>query len=342
MGDKPNVRHDQGLALLLILLGLILTVGLAIGLYGYRLMNKVNYVDPETGPTLTQAELDAYLATEPTHFTAPTIDPEVVPLPEAQTQIGGQDTIHILLVGQDRQGNETRARSDSMILCTVHKKDRTLTLTSFLRDLYVQIPGYRSNRLNAAYAAGGMKLLGQTLEKNFGITPHGTIEVDFTRFAELIDLLGGVDLSLRSDEATFINAATGGDLTEGSWRLTGAQALAYARIRKLDADGDFSRTQRQRNLLTALFAAYRSAGLAQILSLLEEALPMLTTDLTREELWDLAAQLVPLLPNLEIRSQFIPVEGTYSYKTIRNMAVLVADLEAARNLLQETIGERDS
>ena len=339
MGNESKSYRGQGLVLVLLLLGLVLTVGLAIGLYGFRLMNKVNYVNPETGPTLTQAELDAYLATEPTLFTPPTIAPEAVPLPEAQTQIGGRDTIHILLVGQDRQENESRARSDSMILCTFHKKNHTLTLTSFLRDLYVQIPGYRSNRLNAAYAAGGMKLLGQTLEKNFGITVHGTIEVDFTRFAELIDLLGGVDLPLRSDEAAFINDATDAELTEGTWRLTGAQALAYARIRKLDADGDFSRTQRQRNLLAALFAAYRSAGLSQILSLLEEALPMLTTDLTREELWDLAAQLVPLLPDLELRNQFIPAEGTYSYKTIRNMAVLVADLEAARNLLQETIGD---
>ena len=335
--EDPSLRRS-GLYLLCILLALAATVTLSLGLYVNRLLGKVNYIDPETGPTLSQEQLDAYMATDTTISTAPTIAAEEIVLGEAQTPIGGSGTIHILLIGQDRREGEQRARSDSMILCTFHKHNRTLTMTSFLRDLYVQIPGYRSNRINAAYAAGGIKLLNQTLEKNFGIQIHGSIEVDFSRFSQLIDLLGGVELSLRSDEADFINRSTPGSLTEGMQRLNGAQALAYARIRKLDADGDFSRTERQRRLLEALLTAYRNASLPQLLSLLEQALPMLTTDLNQEEIRDIAGQLLPLFPDLQIRSQHIPADGTYSYKTIRNMAVLVADMDAARKLLQETIG----
>lgn len=324
-----------------LILSLMIVVAVGTAFYVSRLLNRVNFVDPETTPTLSQQQLDDYLAAEPTdstHPTAPELAPEEVDFGVPETLIGSKDILHVLLIGQDRQEGETRARSDSMILCTFNKQERTLTMTSFLRDLYVRIPGYRDNRLNAAYAAGGMKLTTQTLEKNFGVTIHGCVEIDFDRFAELIDLLGGVTITLRQDEADFINHSTSGKLTQGSALLNGKQALAYARIRKLDADGDFSRTSRQRRLLEALLSAYREASLPQLLSLLEKAIPMVTTDLTRDELLDLAIQLFPILRELDIRSQHIPAEGTYSHKTIRGMAVLVADMEQARKLLEETIG----
>ena len=210
-------------------------------------------------------------------------------------------------------------------------------MTSFLRDLYVQIPGYKNNRINATYTAGGMELLNKTLEKNFGVTVDGNIEVDFNQFSKIVDLLGGVTLELRQDEAEAVNKAVPGNLRGGECLLNGEQALAYARIRKLDSNGDFSRTQRQRKLLTALLNAYADASLPVFLSLLEEILPMITTDLTQTEILDYAMKLLPILPELELFSQHIPAEGTFSYQTIRKMAVLVADMDAARSLLEQTL-----
>ncbi|MFQ9799037.1 MAG: LCP family protein [Clostridia bacterium] len=99
--------------------------------------------------------------------------------------------VNILLIGQDRREGEGRQRSDSMILATINKKSQSIYLTSFMRDMYVPIPGYSDNRINAAYAFGGMDLLDDTIETNFGIHIDGNVEVDFSGFKTLIDMMGG-------------------------------------------------------------------------------------------------------------------------------------------------------
>ena len=88
----------------------------------------------------------------------------------------------ILLIGQDKREGQSRQRSDSMILATLDKDQKTISLTSFMRDLYVAIPGYSSTRINAAYAYGGMDLLDETLTQNFGVEIDGNVEVDFEVF----------------------------------------------------------------------------------------------------------------------------------------------------------------
>ena len=324
-----------------VLTALILSGLLAGNLYLRHMLSRVHYVDPSTTPTLTQEQLDAYLATdvpEP-NMDVPTMNPEDITFDAHGTQIGGDESriINILLIGQDRQEGEPRARSDSIILCTFHPDTATLTMTSFLRDLYVKIPGYQDNRINVAYAAGGMPLLNKTLENNFGIHVDGNIEVDFSQFARIVDLLGGVRIELRQDEASWINKHTGSNLSQGSQLLSGDQALFYARIRSLDADGDFSRTSRQRKLLSSLLEAYQNASLSTLLTLLSDILPMITTDMTQTQIVGLATDLFPLLADLTVVSQQIPADGTYSGKSIRGMSVLVADMDAARRLLEETL-----
>lgn len=86
-------------------------------------------------------------------------------------RIEDDELINILLVGQDRRNGESRQRSDTMILCSINPKTGETSLVSFLRDLYVQIPGgYADNRLNATYRFGGFELLDATLTENFGIS----------------------------------------------------------------------------------------------------------------------------------------------------------------------------
>jgi len=317
-----------------IVLGLILAAMIAATAFFQRMTDRIQYIPKEEPPALSgqvpdtlpvpEAPSPEPLAPEELSFTLPDPHPE-------------RDVIRLLLIGQDRREGETRARSDSMILCTFRKDTNALILTSILRDLYVQIPGHQDNRLNAAYAFGGIELLEDTLERNFGIRVDGSVEVDFARFSGVVDLLGGVRLTLREDEARFLNELHGFGLSAGENLLTGEQALHYARIRSLDPDGDFSRTNRQRNVITAIVEACRGAGLITLLSVLEEVLPMVTTDLSRRELISIAAELFPMLSDLTIVSQRLPADGTYTNKTIRGMAVLVADLDAARQLLEETL-----
>ena len=335
------MKRKTAVCLICVIL-VMLAAALTIAACFRNLLGKINYVNPETAPTLSQEELDAYQATEESSVLPPATEFPEVEFGGHDTQISGSNILNILLIGQDRKEGQIRARSDTVLLCTFQKSEKVLTMTSFLRDLYVRIPGYKNNRLNAAYAAGGMKLLNQTLEANFGIQVDGNVEVDFTQFAQIIDLLDGVTLTLRQDEANAINDSAPGNVTEGLQHLNGQQALAYIRLRKLDSDGDFSRTNRQRKLLAALLEAYKDAGISTMLSLLDVILPMITTDLTESDILAYAKELFPLLPELEIRSQCIPAEGTYSYKTIRNMAVLVADMDAARTLLEQTLVDTGS
>ena len=265
------------------------------------------------------------------------VDPGDVNWQQLSSDISSKDNVlNILLIGQDRRENESLSRADSILLCSFRKDTKELTMTSFLRDLYVPIPGRGSDRINAAYAYGGASLLKQTLTENFEIPISGVIEVDFSQFSALIDILGGVEIDLRKDEAALVNKETGSDLSEGKQLLTGAQALSYSRIRKLDADGDFSRTDRQRKVMTALVDGYRSASIPTLMKLLKQILPMLSTDMSESRLLLLALEVFPMLSDLSMSSQSIPAPGTYSDKTINGMAVLVADMDAARKLLHET------
>ena len=269
-------------------------------------------------------------------MTFPSEPEETEPAPEKEPEPEA-NYINILLIGQDRREGESQARSDSMILCTFNKHTKQLTMTSFLRDLYVSIPGYHDNRINAAYSEGGISLLRETLEQNFGVEIDGTVEVDFTQFSGIVDLLGGVEIELRQDEANVINQETGGALEAGVRTLNGMEALAYSRIRKLDADGDFSRTNRQRKVMSALFTSLKDIKITAVIPLLNELLPMITTDMNSGQLLLCALEVFPMLSGTQIVSQHIPANGTYTDQTIDGMAVLVADMDAARQLLENTM-----
>ena len=252
--------------------------------------------------------------------------------------IGGPDSpiLNFLLIGRDTQEGRS-ARSDTIILCTFHKEQKTLTLTSFLRDLYVSIPGYGKNRINAAYAFGGPELLKKTLKENFSLHIDGCTEVDFSQFAGIVDLLGGVTLTLREDEAAHISRETGTTLSGGLQTLSGTQALSYARIRKLDKEGDFGRTHRQRKVLSAMAAQVRQASLPTLLSLVRQLLPMVSTDLSTPQVLSNAMELFPIFSGGTITSQHIPTPDSCRYETIRGMSVLTADMSALKQHLKTTL-----
>lgn len=311
--------------LLCTLLGIVLVVMLGGTLIFRHYLNQIQYTKP-------QASEDSSILSV---FSA-------IPLGNTDNhRIGGpgSDLLNILLIGQDAREGDEQARSDSMILCSYNQKTNTLTMTSFLRDLYVEIPGYSSNRINAAYSFGGTKLLKKTLEHNFGLYIDGSLEVDFAHFSEIIDHLGGVEIQLRQDEANTINKQTGSNLTEGLQKLDGAQALVYSRIRNLDIDGDFSRTDRQRKVMAALVDAFREIRITELTPMLNDLLPMITTDLNPGQILLCALEVLPNLSVMETVSQRIPADGTAADQTINGMSVLVADMAAQRQYLQSTLLE---
>lgn len=239
---------------------------------------------------------------------------------------------NILLIGQDAREGESRGRSDSIILCSINRTSGKICMVSFLRDLYVQIPGYQDNRINAAYAFGGANLLDQTIEQNFGLTIDANIEIDFNGFEAVIDALGGVDITLTDAEYEYFHQNGQTYAVRGENHLNGEQALFYARIRYLDSD--FGRTNRQRTVLLSVFNKLRTASLSELLSLADTLLPLMTVDLSNTEMLGYLASFYPLLGRGEVEAFAVPADGMYTYASIRGMSVIVPDFAACRNLLK--------
>lgn len=329
------------LIVLCVVLSLVLVILILGTIYLSRWMGKINRTNQSDSYTLSQEEADALEKAQAdqdgTDPNAPVLDDKDVIWDADPSQIVGKEDhiVNILLIGQDRRPGEGRARSDSMILCTFNKKAGTLTMTSFMRDMYVQIPGYQSTRINAAYPLGGMELLDEVLQVNFGVHVDANVEVDFGSFQSIVDLLGGVDIDLSSEEAGYLNRHNDWSVSDGMNHLTGEQALAYSRIRYIDSD--FNRTSRQRNVLSSLIAAYKNQSLDRMLSLLDEILPLITTDMTDAEITGYVTQLFPMLSGCKVNTMRIPVDDGYQSASIRGMSVLVPDLEVNRQALIDTL-----
>ena len=337
---KTDMLLKNILAILCVLLGGIFLIMLGGTIYAEYLLSQLNYVDPEaTVQTLSLEELEAFYREneiEDPEFTGPEIQDEDVVFESVPTTVfKSEDVVNILLVGADYQNGE-RPRSDSMILCTFNKTTNTITLTSIMRDMYVQIPGYKNNRINASYFYGGMTLLEGTLNRNFGVETDGMVEIDFKHFKELINMLGGIELDLSYKEAQFINLKTGSQLEPGVQVVTGRQALWYSRFRG-DAGGDFNRTNRQRVVLMTLLEEYKSKSLPELLTLMHQILPMVTTNMTKDQITFYVTDLFPMLTSAKIVTQRIPVEGAYYQARINNMAVLVPDITKNVKALTKTL-----
>lgn len=256
---------------------------------------------------------------------------------------------NILLIGNDSRTNGEDGRSDAMILISISDNTKRIYMTSLLRDMYVEIPGHKSNRLNAAYSFGGAELLMETIERNLDISVNRYVLVNFEAFAKLVDAVGGVELELTAKEKEYVNGylveyniltnrPQGTDnidaSEDGLVLLNGPQALAYSRNRYIGTD--FGRTQRQRNVLSAIIGKAPKALLTNPGELLDGLLPNLTTNLTKNEFIGLGFA-APKILTYEIIQASLPIEGSYRGTSIRNMSVLEVDFEKNKEYLQENI-----
>lgn len=302
-------------------------------------------VTPEPSPT-PDTEPGAQPSAEPTAEPSPepSDDPNTLDIDPNDVQwtfierIEDDHLINVLLVGQDKypgdDGWGARQNSDSMILCSINPKTGQAALISFLRDTYVQIPGgYSDNRLNVPYIFGGFPLLDETLTLNFGISIDCNFEVDMASFEKIIDTVGGVDVKLTAREAEYMRDIWGDDVTEGVNRFDGVTARRYAQIRAIG--NDFGRSARQRTVLLAVLDKVKHLPVNDLLSLMYDLLPYLTTDLTDAEILSLAYRLIPLVSSLRVETHMVPDHDCYTAARIRGMSVLVPDREKVRTRLEE-------
>ncbi len=254
----------------------------------------------------------------------------------------GKEVTNILLIGQDRREGEGTERSDSMILATINRKTKEITLTSVMRDLYVDIPDHGKNRLNEAYSEGGMKLLDQTIENALQIQIDGNAEVDFDGFIKAMTSVGNLEINLKDYEAEYLNVNSSyGGVENYAWHLhagmnslTPRQALAYSRIRYV-GNSDWERTERQRTVITTAFNKIKKQGPISMMIVASKIFPNLTTDMSKSEMMGLASSVV--LNNMKIGDTLrIPFDGTYHDETLDSGAqVLVADMDKNAELLKQ-------
>lgn len=249
------------------------------------------------------------------------------------------DVLNILLVGSDHGAIKgDSGRSDSIMIATINFKTKELKLTSLMRDMYVEIPGHGHNKLNAAYAYGGVELLYQTIAENFNIKIDNYCVVDFKTFEKVINKVGGIEISLEEEEAQYLNTTNYiskkkyRNVKVGKQTLNGNQALGYARVRyvvsKKYGDGDFGRTGRQRAVLQAALNKVLEQSPTKIAEIALDALSDVSTDMSAKYLKSLVLKVVQM-GTTEIDQMQVPLEGTYKMgRAQSNMFVFFVNFDA--------------
>ncbi|MCR5040715.1 MAG: LCP family protein [Clostridia bacterium] len=204
--------------------------------------------------------------------------------------------LNVLLVGADNRSSEEKlGHTDSIMLASIDRANKKITLTSFYRDsfTYIDLGSGQYGRINNALPYGGADCLVETIENDYKIKIDYYAVVDFMTFVDVVDAVGGVDVAVQEYEADYINYAYDLDCPYGeSVTLDGELALAFCRIRHSDTDADVSRTRRQRDFITALIKKCSSVTLDQIGDIVDSVSKYVKTDCPMRTILYLASQAV--------------------------------------------------
>lgn len=348
MTEKDNeIKESEGAAInrkkmgkawriLLILFCVVAAVALAaFGIYHAILDHYLDQIN------IVTKEPDMIFATVPLEpEEMPTQEPVTTPVTEEIPDLNGQlnwenlplicntkDVKNFLILATDNQLPGWAGRSDVMILVSINQKTGKIILCSFLRDLYVRYPTEPQNpisggmdKLNHAFAYGGATLTMAVFKETFNVEVDQYVHVDFNSFIQVVDAVGGLDVELTADEVTYIYGhmrepwlpsdypLNSLEMRAGTHHLNGAQALAHARNRYIGSD--WARTQRQRTIIQLLLKKVGTLSLSQLNNLLETTLPLITTNIPKNELKSLVSSLPGYL-QYSVESTTIPQGGTY-------------------------------
>lgn len=305
--------------------------------------------NPDTTPEPTNDPVQNPDATpEPTKEPEVTPEPTATPTPSIKI-MDDEDIINVLLIGEENIYGAKHGRTDAMILVSVNLNGGPLKMISFQRDLYVQIPGYPDDRLNAAFAFDGAPLLVETIEKNFGIDIDSYVKVDFEGFEDIIDKLGGLRLSLTAKESEYLNTTKYISKPEerntvaGYQKMTGAQVLGYCRVRYVPtAEGlkdDRGRNYRHRVVLQAIFNQYKEKNFAELATVMRQCFNYVSVPANLEPLAVDCLQAVLENKMFEIESFQMPQSGLYNDPEIAGKKVIVAYPENITRLQDFLYGE---
>lgn len=331
-GYDRKRRKARWLPIVLIVLGVLAAlVLLAVGMF-YHYYGLSNYEGKAAQTQLSSEDMAAAKKAAEAHVEKLNLsDSEVEQIKTENDKaikaanvsvVDQPDVYNLLLVGVDRRDDSWNGNADSMILASINKTKKRITLMSFMRDLYADIPGYGVHKLNAACAYGGCSLLVKTLEENYKVHIDNYAWVDFQSMADVIDALGGVDLTITDAEVKVANdyitelcSITGADPQSeylqggGDLHCDGIQAVAFGRIRYV-GNADFQRTERQRIVMEQMISKMKDLSLGDMNSFATTVLPLIHHDISVSEVLTLTAA-APTFLKYEVRESRVPFDDHY-------------------------------
>ena len=278
-------------------------------------------------------------------------DAEFMVLPEDYEEpvMGKTGIFNLLLIGVDTDNETLTGRSDTMLLASLNARTGEMRLVSFMRDTYVSIPGKGHNKLNAAYSYGGAELLIKTLEKNFNVQVDGYLAVNYSLLIELVDEIGGVELTVSQDELPKLNGILeyynyqhnipeekGKLYTAGTHTLTGLQTMSYARIRKLDSD--FIRVERQQKVIVAIYKKICTLSLGTLTDIVLRYIGRVGTNITLAKATELMLTLLSF-DSIRADTLRIPTNGAYTSQTLNGTYYIVPKLSRCQAAIQSFLYE---
>lgn len=231
-------------------------------------------------------------------------DDEIIVNEEIITEEVATGYQNFVIFGVDSRENAllSDTRSDTIMLVSINRETKEVKLASIYRDTYVEVPSHGYTKLNHAYAYGGYALALSTINTNFDLDLTQYVTVNFYAVTKVIDLLGGITLDITDDELKWLNGymkennkVNGTNVpgleSAGTQEVNGTQALAYARIR-YTSGGDFKRAERQRIVVSKIFEKAKQADLTTIISIINEMLPEISTNISTSEILTLGKDIL--------------------------------------------------
>ena len=266
--------------------------------------------------------------------------------PNTETEGLSDEWWNVLLLGCDSYTKNDYQRTDSMIIVSINAAKGQVKLTSLMRDTWIPVPGSKNHRkLTELCAVGGPELTIRAINESFGMNISDYALISMEGMAEIIDLIGGLDLDVTEEERKALNKGlfdlsplSGMEQLEESGEgvhLNGNQATAFARIRKIDSD--YVRTERQRTVLLAIADKIKNgASAGTLLTIVTTLMGYVDTNLSLTEIMTIAS--VGMKLDLSTVEQYrVPVDGTFDSGTFNGVWCIKPNFEKNTNLLHSFI-----
>ncbi len=307
--EKKKKRRKGFLIFFIVFMSMILIFGGVVAGFVFSKLGKINYDTPEQttiSPTqeFVEKEEEVIVFDDIDDATGDSFR-EILKnwATNGGHKMSDKSVINILLIGSDASGkfanrvNATdKGNTDVMMLVSIDMSKKTIKLVSFMRDSYTYMDQFdRYAKLNAACANGGPAYLVETIENDYKIEIDGYVLVDFDSFIQVIDIVGGVRVNVPAYVGEALNRSDckNNHIPIGNNVLIdGEQALHFSRVRYTDADGDISRTRRQREVINALIQKCKGASLGEINAVADAVLANVRTNISKKTILSYAAKAV--------------------------------------------------